>query len=452
MGRTRRHRTKKKRQSHLFGTGRSGCDMKTLLQFMGREGFSSNDLRLHNFSDTGRGMMALKTLNKDDLLISIPKNLLIGVKRAIMVSTWAQDLSKVIINLSSMQFLCVFLLEGKNEVLKKRNFCLSSYIKSLPEKFRHHIFWSYHMLHCLPRFIYEKAKLMRDKVWEDFVQLKNSIPPDHEMKQHINWYSYRWAWCCVNSRCIYSNHEKLPDWNFLSSSDADHYYLAPYLDMFNHSPQAKVVGSYNEKSQSYEIKSLQKWRKYEQIFICYGPHSTESLFLEYGFICPGENINDVVAIPKSILYNCDHRKLCHPCLKTFENFLETQKLFEGWHIEKGQVSFNAQTSIALYIIILSKCNNNNCLPHILTKHQITSTLVLIQNGNIPKQLKCAVEIAQSNLCDAMHDIIHNDILNAKCLIKLHKCSNELDIIEALFKMLLTNVSTGESEYNVDLLH
>ncbi|XP_024645814.1 SET domain-containing protein 4 isoform X2 [Macaca nemestrina] len=89
-----------------------------------------------------------------------------------------------------------------------------------------------------------------------------------------------WAWCTVNTRAVYLR----PRQRECLSAEPDTCALAPYLDLLNHSPRVQVKAAFNEETHSYEIRTTSRWRKHEEVFICYGPHDNQRLFLEYGFV------------------------------------------------------------------------------------------------------------------------------------------------------------------------
>ena len=62
--------------------------------------------------------------------------------------------------------------------------------------------------------------------------------------------------------------------------------LAPFLDMFNHSSDANTKMYIDFDNELYILKTLNSFRKHQQIFIKYGPHSNLKLLIEYGFIIP----------------------------------------------------------------------------------------------------------------------------------------------------------------------
>nr|XP_047927375.1 SET domain-containing protein 4 isoform X3 [Anser cygnoides] len=46
----------------------------------------------------------------------------------------------------------------------------------------------------------------------------------------------------------------------------------------------QVKAAFNEQTRSYEIRTNSQCKKYEEVFICYGPHDNQRLLLEYGFV------------------------------------------------------------------------------------------------------------------------------------------------------------------------
>ncbi|XP_058517646.1 SET domain-containing protein 4 isoform X3 [Ochotona princeps] len=89
-----------------------------------------------------------------------------------------------------------------------------------------------------------------------------------------------WAWCTVNTRAVYLRRRQQEG----LSAEPDTCALAPFLDLLNHSPHAQVEAGFNEETRCYEIRTASRCRRYEEVFICYGPHDNQRLLLEYGFV------------------------------------------------------------------------------------------------------------------------------------------------------------------------
>ena len=58
-----------------------------------------------------------------------------------------------------------------------------------------------------------------------------------ELFDVMNYNNYVWAWSAVNTRCVYM---KQPASEYISQEEENHYALAPYLDLLNHSSDAQV--------------------------------------------------------------------------------------------------------------------------------------------------------------------------------------------------------------------
>lgn len=113
-------------------------------------------------------------------------------------------------------------------------------------------------------------------------------------------------------RCVFSGHQKVKlKLKGLRNSNEDDCYLIPFLDLLNHDPTAKVHASFNQSHRSFQIISLERHNKHQQvchlqfssnhlilnkqIFIKYGEHSSLDLLLEYGFVPTSINLNDSIS-------------------------------------------------------------------------------------------------------------------------------------------------------------
>ncbi|GAB1609203.1 SET domain-containing protein 4-like, partial [Argonauta hians] len=98
---------------------------------------------------------------------------------------------------------------------------------------------------------------------------------------------FRWAWSVVNTRCVYLEVPSSPHIADPGKNQA----LVPYLDLLNHSTDAKIDAQFDSASQCFQIVTWDRYQKYDQVFIKYGAHSNPQLLVEYGFTVPNNPHN-----------------------------------------------------------------------------------------------------------------------------------------------------------------
>jgi len=156
---------------------------------------------------------------------------------------------------------------------------------------------------------------------------------------------YKWAWSIVNTRAVYIS----PDCstkNKIKLSDINNLALAPYIDMFNHSPLACVRATVNNLNGTYTIVTEKLFKKHSEVFINYGPHSNTKLFLEYGFIVPSNPQDSVYLSAKEIISKMGK------CLnKNRIEKLKSYNLLEGHYCTSEGLSW--LTRILTYLLLYS---------------------------------------------------------------------------------------------------
>ncbi|VDN02744.1 unnamed protein product [Thelazia callipaeda] len=105
-----------------------------------------------------------------------------------------------------------------------------------------------------------------------------------------NWDKFLWAWHIVNTRCMYRNNKPHP---LIDSSKGDTLAIVPLIDMLNH---IKLL----YESLNNHLIANRSVHKGDQVFVCYGSHSNELLWIEYGFRLE-RNICNKVEIPLGCL-------------------------------------------------------------------------------------------------------------------------------------------------------
>lgn len=280
MGRTKRIR-KRKQQEKQIRPIKVDCQQNfvNLCKWMTCEGWHAvSNLCPAVFWNTGRGLMAMSTIPAQSLLVEIPEKLLVTKKKVLQEIPVLQQF-----NMTTAECLTFFILHSKF----KEIYC--PFIATLPSNFTVGGLCKSKEVAVLPLALQEKVLSQQKHVmgkyqkflviWEKI--FSSTLPLD----------LFQWAWFAVNSRCFYyQDSDELPN-----PKSENNMALAPYFDMFNHDSTVNVDACFNSVSRCFEVRTNQKFKKYEQVFINYGPHDNQTLFLEYGFIIPN-NVFKMVEI------------------------------------------------------------------------------------------------------------------------------------------------------------
>ncbi|KAI1885220.1 hypothetical protein AGOR_G00217930 [Albula goreensis] len=271
-----------------------------LRKWLKERGFNSKFLIPAHFSDTGRGLMAMKTIPGRDLIVSLPERCLLTTQTVLSsymgeyIKRWKPPVSPVLA-------LCVFLISERHLGARSQ---WKPYADVLPKTYTCPVYFSDDVISLLPGDLRKKAFDQRDGVSELFsssLAFVRSLQPlfDQPVEGIFTHDALRWAWCSVNTRTVYMEHPQSPH----LSRERDVYALAPYLDLLNHCPSVQVEAGFNKTKRCYEVHSVQGCRKFQQAFLCYGPHDNQRLLLEYGFVAPG-NPHSVVYVDPGDLQFC----------------------------------------------------------------------------------------------------------------------------------------------------
>ncbi|XP_051782244.1 SET domain-containing protein 4 isoform X1 [Erpetoichthys calabaricus] len=324
LGRTGRKRKKKDKQTHV-GTGVNlsyRLEYVQLRRWLKLRGFTSCHLLPASFPDTGRGLMTTKELQAGDLIISLPESCLLTTS-TVLKSYMGDYIKRWKPPVSPLLALCVFLIA---ELHFGTQSDWKPYIDSLPKTFDCAAYLPANITDLLPEPLRGKAKDQRVVVEELYLSSRkffHSLQPlfTEKIDDIFTLDALRWAWSSVNTRTVYMKNTQS---KFLSR-DVDVYALAPYLDLLNHSSTTQVTAAFNLNTRCYEIKAESRWQRYEQVFICYGPHDSQRLLLEYGFVLK-RNPHSVVYVTEDVLQSCmtnkDNLVTQKFCYLKENNFLE----------------------------------------------------------------------------------------------------------------------------------
>ncbi|XP_012696234.2 SET domain-containing protein 4 [Clupea harengus] len=296
----RRARKKKKKMTTESLTLCHESRFVELRRWLKERGFKSKLLIPAHFSDTGRGLMATSPIKVNDMLISLPERCLLTTSTVLRsylgeyIKRWKPPVSPVLA-------LCAFLIAERHAGSLSK---WKPYIDVLPQAYNCPAYFSDEVINLLPSGLRAKAQDQKERVWELHSSAATFFASLQPLLQEpvVTVFSHdalRWAWCSVNTRTVYMRHPQSPH----LSTELDVYALAPYLDLLNHCPKVQVTAEFSQANRCYEIRSVQGCRKFNQAFICYGPHDNQRLLLEYGFVAPS-NPHAVVYVDLGTLKLC----------------------------------------------------------------------------------------------------------------------------------------------------
>ncbi|XP_078696604.1 SET domain-containing protein 4-like isoform X1 [Branchiostoma floridae x Branchiostoma belcheri] len=274
-------------------------ELINLQQFMKANDFKGCPLKPAVFPDTGRGVMAARSIKGGEVIIAVPRNILISC-RTILSSRLGTELKKwsSTSRFTCAQVLSLFLLLEKN---KGKSSFWHPYIRTLPNTFTTPVYFTETELSALSPSLQEKARDLKKELLHAFNDLEpfvsSSLP---ELDSMFTFDAFRWAWSVLKTRTLYQEDCRSP---YLSNREPQTSTLVPMLDLINHSPSAKARFGYNVNTSCYEVRVLEPYRKHDQVFISYGFEENSELMLKFGFYVP-RNPKDFIKINLSELLEC----------------------------------------------------------------------------------------------------------------------------------------------------
>ncbi|XP_069886744.1 SET domain-containing protein 4 isoform X2 [Dipodomys merriami] len=282
-GRTSRIRKRKLfRTSELRGVNESyRSEFIELKKWLKARKFEDTNLIPARFPGTGRGLMSKISLQEGQMIISLPESCLLTTHTVIR-SYLGPYITKWKPSPSPLLALCTFLVSEKHAGDRS---LWKPYLEILPKSYTCPVCLEPEVVDLLPQPLKAKAIEQRAHVQEFFASSRDffcSLQPlfVEAIDSIFNYSAFLWAWCTVNTRAVYLR----PRLQKCLSAEPDTCALAPYLDLLNHSPHVQVQAAFNEETGSYEIRAASRYRKHEEVYICYGPHDNQRLLLEYGFV------------------------------------------------------------------------------------------------------------------------------------------------------------------------
>eukprot|EP01137_Pigoraptor_chileana_P025852 Opistho-2@95959 len=283
--------------------------------------------------------------------------------------------------------------------------------------------------------------------------------PSAAMEDHI------WSWCAINSRTVYVDEStsrtstgglRIP----AAASNGEHYALAPFLDMLNHSVSADVDGRYDATLDAYVLTTNSAIASQSEAFIMYGGHDSTALLCEYGFVVPN-NPNDAALLDGAIAGVVS-------CLTSLSSGVRRpptaahssprlQELADMWLYDTLQSSMPTRGRIARTPLQLSSLFDAKVLAHkdrLLSAHSLSDSLACGWDGPSYRTLVAARILAMSKAelsewaavmsgAEISHDneCLAGWIVGVACKRELARCGVRISQAESL---VLDAVGAGAS--------
>ena len=246
------------------------------------------------FPDTGRGLLSRRHLPPGHTLVSIPLPLLVSSATALS-SELGPALRAARPAVSGQLAVSLWL------ALERRRGGHSGwqpYLASLPTAYTTPAFCEQHELSAdlLPEAVLSAARSQHALVRRNLLRARRLLRETSAPSTagwEISEEEFRHAWVTVKTRAMCVEPEEdlgSPP----SGLKDDNCALAPFLDLFNHSPGATVYSSVSNGC--YRLMTEHDVAAGEQVFIDYGPRDNLQLMIDYGFVVPG-NSRDAVPVP-----------------------------------------------------------------------------------------------------------------------------------------------------------
>lgn len=400
MGRTKRKRNRNKKSTDGKSLDNEHAVVSLLKWMKSQHWGNQTSLRLREFEITGRGVFSTKSLAPGDTLIQVPYKLLITFNT--IQESGLQD----VLNLNEktklkfQDFLVMFLIVERIKGCASR---WHAYIESLPQEPP----WlplklSKEDVEVLPDHIRDSIRRSRWNAEESWKRLRKSISCSGYERCVLDVNSFTWAFTMVNTRAVYVDPQIIHDLSEFPVRDLRRFLsdepcmaLCPFLDMFNHSSDAKTSAELKRAGDNewcYELRTVYGYRKYEQIFISYGSHDNLKLLCEYGFFIPWKNMLDSVQFSSNEILNVLGKQISSRHMR----FLLERKLNKNLFVAFEGISFNLKAF--LYFLLQTDIN-------------IWTTCVFSEN--YPKETLDQFEMLAIKLLQSKEQCARNSLLKVQ---------------------------------------
>lgn len=212
--------------------------MSSAREWILANGGKIGNITIKSSPSAGNYVVATDKISRGELLVEIPRNLLVNVRT--LHSTDSSHLA-----------LTKYVYEATNP-----------WVSSFPSTIGLPLFWN--SVSNLPEVYQVLVESQRAQVDEEF--LESGLQ---------NRQRFEWAWACVNSRCLYWDVGRDPKQQMT---------LAPFVDYLNHTPDQSKSVRVETKLGTMRVLAGCDASPGEEIMLNYGPHENGKLLCEYGFV------------------------------------------------------------------------------------------------------------------------------------------------------------------------
>ncbi|KAK9617800.1 hypothetical protein V6Z94_004856 [Aspergillus fumigatus] len=266
----------------------------------------------------GSGMIATRNIGEGEVMIAVPLDLMITIDS--IPATFTKQFPP---GTSIHGILAAFLTEGDHEFLKRWDLWRKVWPSRKDFEDSMPILWPEELRRSNSEF--QKAPCERpfllppsaSGIWNSFKtsqrdrkfesKSQNLLAQQEKRLQdawrnvltvfpNMDWDKFSFHWLILNTRSFYyvkPGQEPPEDWN-------DAIGLVPFADYFNHSDDADCEVVFD--GAKYTFTASRRYEKGEEIFMSYGAHSNDFLFVEYGFFLD-HNESDVIFLDDIISHN-----------------------------------------------------------------------------------------------------------------------------------------------------